>query len=401
MDLGQDLDSALSWLDEAGLRRRGRSIHRETGGIVRVDGRRLVDFSSNDYLGLAADPRLARAAGEALAAEGMGAGAARLISGTHPLHEQLEGELAKLAGTEAALLFANGYAANTGAIQALAGRGDVLYSDSLNHASLIDGCRLSRADVRVFAHRDLEMLEGLLVADRERGGRRWIVVEGVYSMDGDLFPLDRLVELARAHGARIYVDEAHALGVLGRGGRGARELMGVTGEVDVVMGTLGKAFGGFGAFVGGSTRLREWLLNRARSFVFSTAPPPALAAGGLEALQIARTETERARRLHRNVARLKSGLRTMGVSLPPEVPGHIAPVPTGVANEAVRQARALERRGYLVGCVRPPSVPDGGSRLRIGVSAAHTDEHVDGLLRALEETRTELTERATAGEGHG
>lgn len=352
---------------------------------MRVGGRPAVDFSSNDYLGLAVDPRLAEAAAVALRQAGTGAAAAPLISGHHPLHDELERALAACKGAEAALLFTSGWAANLGAIPALAGRGDAVYSDALNHASLIDGCRLSRAEPRIFPHADLDALEALLAADAGRFRRRLIVVDAVFSMDGDLFPLAALVRIARRYGAWTYVDDAHGTGVLGAEGRGAAERWGVEGEVDVVMGTLGKALGTAGAFVAGPAVLRDLLLNRARSFVFSTASPPALAAAALEALRIAHAEPWRRERLRANALRLREGLEQLGHPPPGEPDGHIVPVVIGPADATVRAGDQLRERGWLVGAVRPPTVPAGTSRLRITLSAAHTDEQVDGLLAALAE----------------
>lgn len=377
------LAAELAALAEAGLRRRPPAVEGRRGAAVRVDGRTAVDFSSNDYLGLAADPRLAEAAAAALRDAGTGAAAARLISGTHPMHEALEVDLARLKGTEAALLFPTGYAANTGAIPALVGRGDAVYSDALNHASLIDGCRLSRATSRVFPHLDLDALDAQLRADAGQFRRRLVVVDAVFSMDGDLFPLDRLVETARRHGAWSYVDDAHGTGVLGREGRGAAEHWGVEGALDVRMGTLGKALGTAGAFVAGSRTLREWLLNRARSFVFSTGTPPALAAATREALRIAAAEPWRRERVRENARRLRAGLAALGWSAPGEGDGHIIPVPVGDAAAVVAAGAALRARGFLVGAVRPPTVPAGTSRLRLTVTAAHTADDVDALLATL------------------
>ena len=385
--LDADLADRLAELERTGLRRTLRGVERGRGAEVRVDGRSAIDFSSNDYLGLAADPRIARAAAQALEEAGTGAGAARLISGNHPFHERLEREIAAFKGADAALLFPSGYAANTGAIPALAGRGDALYSDALNHASLIDGCRLSRAELRVFPHGDVDALHHMLRDDAGRFARRMIVVDGVFSMDGDLFPLDRLVELARTHDAWTYVDDAHGTGVLGPNGRGAAEHFGVEDAVDVRMGTLGKALGTAGAIIAGSGRLREWLLNRARPFVFTTGTPPALAAAAMEALRIVREEPWRRDRLRANARMLRNGLAALGHAAPGEADGHIVPVRTGEAERTMRIGHALRERGFLVGAVRPPTVPPGGSRLRITLTAAHTAEQVGALLDAL---RTEL-----------
>ncbi|MDF1503126.1 aminotransferase class I/II-fold pyridoxal phosphate-dependent enzyme, partial [Roseisolibacter sp. H3M3-2] len=299
---GATLDAALAdglaALDADGLRRTLRPLVRVAGATVRdADGRTLVDFASNDYLGLAADPRPATAAAEALAEGGVGAGAARLISGDHPSHHALERALAALKRAEDAVLFASGWAANAGAIPALAGRDDAIYADALNHASLIDGCRLSRATVRVFPHNDVDALAGLLAEDAGRFRRRWVVVEGVYSMDGDLCPLDRVTAVARAHGAFVFLDDAHATGVIGPDGRGSAAHWKVEGAVDATVGTLGKALGTTGAFVAGSAALAELLRHRARSFVFTTGTPPAMAAATLRALAVLHEEPGRRARV--------------------------------------------------------------------------------------------------------
>jgi 8-amino-7-oxononanoate synthase len=367
------LDSALgadlATLDRAGLRR-----------ALRVESPDAIDFSSNDYLGLASDPRLAAAVTEALRDGALGAGAARLISGNHPLHEALERDLAEFKKAEAALLFGSGYLANVGTIPALVGRRDVIYADALNHASLIDACRLSRAEVRTFPHLDLAGLAELLDGDRGRFRRRLIVVDGVFSMDGDLFPLCELVNIAQAYDAWTYVDDAHGTGVLGEHGRGSAEHWKIEGQIDVVMGTLGKAFGVAGAYVTGSRVLIDYLINRARAFVFTTAQPPALAAAASAALRIAQSEPELRARLRRNATRVRGALRVPG---PRE--GHIVPVVIGESDATMRVGAELRQRGILVGAVRPPTVPLGTSRLRITISAAHTEDDIDRLLSALRE----------------
>jgi 8-amino-7-oxononanoate synthase len=369
------IDSALAvdlaTLDRAGLRR-----------TLRVENRDAIDFSSNNYLGLASDPRLAAAVTKALQEGALGAGAARLISGNHPLHEALECELAAFKKAEAALLFGSGYLANVGAIPALVGRRDVIYADALNHASLIDACRLSRAEVRTFPHLDVAGLADMLDADRGRFRRRLIVVDGVFSMDGDLFPLCELTNVAQAYDAWTYVDDAHGTGVLGENGRGSAEHWKIEGQIDVTMGTLGKAFGVAGAYVAGSRVLIDYLLNRARAFVFTTAQPPALAAAASAALRIVQAEPELRVRLRRNAARVRSALRIPGAS-----DGHIVPVLIGESDATMRIGAELRERGILVGAVRPPTVPLGTSRLRITISAAHTDADIDRLLGALAEVR--------------
>jgi 8-amino-7-oxononanoate synthase len=360
-----------------------RTVERRSGVELLVDGKRVVDFSSNDYLGLAGDPRIGCAAARMLESGSTGAGAARLISGTHPIHVELERELAAFKGTEAALLFASGYAANTGAIPALVGRRDVIYADELNHASLIDGARLSRAEIRVFPHRDIASLRSMLRTDAGKFRRSMIVVDGVFSMDGDIFPLADLVPLAREFNSWTYVDDAHATGVLGARGRGSAEYCGVDGQIDVVMGTLGKALGTVGAFVCGSEVLVEYLLNRARAFVFTTASPPAFAAAAIEALRIAQAEPWRRERLLAIARRLRNALGHSGPMADGGPHHHIVPILLGGAERTSMVGRALYDAGYLVGAVRPPTVPMGQSRLRITVSALHESHHVDGLVAAI------------------
>jgi 8-amino-7-oxononanoate synthase len=383
-DADAELAAELAKLSEAGLRRQMFPVEAREGACVRVDGRTLVDFSSNDYLALAGDPRLAAAATSALADGPLGAAAARLISGTHPLHLALEQALATYKRTEAALLFGSGYLANVGAIPALVGPRDVIYADRLNHASLHDGCRLSRAEVRTFPHNDIAALADMLAADRGRFRRRLLVVDTVFSMDGDLSPLCELVPLARAYDAWTYVDDAHGTGVLGAGGRGAAEHWNVEGQVDIIMGTLGKALGTSGAFIAGSRTLIDYLTNRARSFIYTTATPPAIAAATIEAIRIATTEPERRTNLRAAARRLRAGLATLGHTTDGPADGHIVPVPIGDADDTVRIGAALRASGFLVGAVRPPTVPVGTSRLRLTVSAAHTPDQIDALLAALE-----------------
>lgn len=377
------LDEELRALEAAGLKRALRQAQQRRAGTVIFNGERVADFASNDYLGLAADPRVARAAWAVLQAEGTGAAAARLISGNHPIHETLEHTLARLKQVDFTLLYPSGYMANVGAIAALADHGDVIYSDALNHASLIDGCRLSRAQVRIFPHNDLEALSAMLEAERANFRRALIVVEGVFSMDGDMFPLDRLVPLARRHQAWTYVDDAHGTGVLGATGAGTIEHFGVDGQIDVVVGTLGKALGTVGAYVGGSQELVELLVSRSRSFIFTTGTPPAMAAATLEALRIAQVEGWRRDAVRERARRLRQRLREGGLDVPGDAEGHIVPVIIGDAKRTMELVANLRRRGFLVGAVRPPTVPPGTSRLRISLSAVHPMELVDALAASL------------------
>ena len=296
------IDDELAALEQQKLRRRLLTRDGPQSVRLRIDGRELINFGSNDYLGLAADPRLAHAAAEAIEHEGFGSGASPLITGHGAAHRRLEQRLAEFEGTEAALVFSSGFAANAGTIAALVGPGDVVYCDRKNHASLFDGCRLSRADVRVYPHADCARLASLL-AESQKYRRRLIVTDGLFSMDGDLAPLAELAELAARHDAMLLVDEAHATGVFGPNGRGVSEHLGVEDGVHVRVGTLSKALGSVGGFVAGSRSLIEWLVNRARPYVFSTAGPAATAAAALAALDIVRNEPERRRRLLGPIAR--------------------------------------------------------------------------------------------------
>ena len=348
--------------------------------MVRLGGRDLVNLCSNDYLGLAADPRVRQAAVEAVARYGAGAGAARLVVGDLDLHHALEARLARMKGTESALLFSSGYHVNAGVVGALVGPGDAVFSDAWNHASIIDGCRLSRAEVHVYPHGDVAGLASLLAASRAR--RRLVVTDAVFGMDGDAAPLREIVGLCNRHEAMLYLDEAHSTGVLGESGSGLAEALGVTGEVDVLMGTLGKALGSFGAFVAGSRMLTDWLTSRARTFVFTTALPPASCAAALAALEVLEGEPERRARLDALSARMKDGLTALGFPMR-RVVAPIFPVVLGEERRALEASRRLRERGFLVKAIRPPTVPPGTSRLRVSLTASHTPEQVDGFLAAL------------------
>jgi 8-amino-7-oxononanoate synthase len=381
--MNEALELDMQALQAAGLRRALQPVRQRRAGTVQLGHDRIADFASNDYLGLAADPRIARAACAVLQAEGTGAGAARLISGHHPVHEALEREIAAFKQCERALLFPAGYMANIGAIPALAGDGDVIYTDALNHASIIDACRLSRATKRIFPHCDLDALRRMLDADRGNFRRSLLVVEGVFSMDGDTFPLDELVAIARVYGAWTYVDDAHGTGILGVTGRGTPEHYGVTEEIDVVVGTLGKSFGTMGAYVAGSKALIDYLISAARAFIFTTGTPPAMAAATLESLHIVRAEPWRRDAVRDRARQLRERLRDGGRAVNGAPEGHIIPIVVGDAAVTMAVVRDLRQRGYLVGGVRPPTVPVGTSRLRVSVSALHPPELVDAFAASL------------------
>jgi 8-amino-7-oxononanoate synthase len=377
------LSSELAALRERDLERQLRVLTGRRGAVVHTERGPAVDFSSNDYLGLASDPRLMGDASIAATRTGSGAAASRLISGNTAEHEKLDGALADFFGTEAALSFSTGYAANTGIIPALVGREDVVFSDELNHASLIDGCRLSRATIHVYPHADTNALADLLARERAKHRRALIVTDGMFSMDGDTAPLAEIVVLARHHDAWTYVDDAHAVGVTGQNGRGTVEELALDGHIDIWVGTLGKAFGAAGAFVVGSHVLREFLINRARSFIFSTGPMPSQVAAARGALAIVQREPELRRRLHDNCRYLRLGLATHHVHASGEAESHIVPIVIGDAATTMVVGRSLAEHGFLVGAVRPPTVAPGTSRLRITVSAAHTHEQIDAFVNVL------------------
>jgi 8-amino-7-oxononanoate synthase len=378
------LKDELLWLSEQGLERKRRTVLRRPGGRCVVDGRELCDFASNDYLGLSQHPVVIEAARSAAAECGAGSGGSALVVGRSPWHERLEERLARFEGQEAALLFPTGFAANVGTITALVERGDLVCSDRLNHASLIDGCRLTGAEIYVYDRDRLDRLDARLLSAQD-ARRKLIVTDGVFSMDGVLAPLRELCELATKHGAMLLVDEAHGTGVFGRHGRGVCEELEVEDKVPVRVGTLSKAIGSIGGFVTGSRLLIDVLFNRARTQIFSTAAPPSACAAACAALDIIEAEPERrekllalSRQLRIQIAESDVGLDTVAGGT-----GPIVPILERRPEYAVSSARTLEESGFLVGTMRPPSVPPGTSRLRIGVTAAHSEEDIHSLLVAL------------------
>jgi 8-amino-7-oxononanoate synthase len=375
------IDDELAELAERGLRRQLATHVGPQQVRLHVAGRDLVNFGSNDYLGLAADCRLSKAAARAAETEGWGAGASPLITGRAAAHGQLEERLAEFEGTEAALVFSSGYAANVGAIAALAARGDAIYSDDKNHASMIDGARLSRADVHVFPHRDVRALEAMLRSDSAYR-RRLIITESVFSMDGDFAPLAELADLAERFDCMLLVDEAHATGVFGGQGRGLAEELGIEERVAVRVGTLSKALGSAGGFVCGSRAPVEWLINRARSYVFSTALPPAVCAASMAAIEVVDREPQRRVELRRRAAALRDTLRSEGWNLA-NSESQIIPLQVGDVDAAMRLSASLFEQGILAPAIRPPSVPPGESLVRISLSQAHTGEMVERLVAAL------------------
>ncbi len=386
----EKLTDELAEIDSADLRRTVREVASAQGARVRLEGREVLNFSSNDYLGLANHPALKEVAVEVIKKFGAGAGAARLISGSQSPHHDLENALASFKGTEAALAFSSGYAAALGTIPALVGTGDVVVLDKLVHASLVDAAKLSGAKLRVCKHNDLADLARILEWATGPGARTLVVAESVYSMDGDLAPLLNLVELKEQHGAWLMLDEAHATGLYGKGRRGVAEEFSVAKRVEVQMGTLGKALGAAGGYICGSNELVDLLRHRARSFVFSTAPMPAQAAAaraGIEVTQSAEGE-ERRTRLWSLVDELKNGLIARGWKLP-VVQSAILPLMVGAEAEAVALSERLLEAGVFVPAIRYSTVARGAARLRITVSAAHSSEDIKNLLEILGEVKSD------------
>jgi 8-amino-7-oxononanoate synthase len=375
-----EIHERLEELRDAGLYRRMRMVSGPQGPRVLLDGKEVLLLCSNNYLGLADHPRVRTAAAQAAMRYGAGSGASRLVSGNMTLHRRLEERLADFKEAERCVLFGSGYLANMGVIQALAREGDVVFSDALNHASIIDGCRLARAETFVYRHLDTEHLEWGL---REAGGRgSLIITDGVFSMDGDLAPLATIVELARRYDTRVMVDEAHATGVLGPGGRGSVAAAGLQGEVDVIVGTLGKALGSYGAYVCCDAAMKRYLVNTARTLIFSTGPAPPVAAAALAALEILVEQPRRVERLARNASTLRSALATEGFDVP-EGMTPIVPLVVGDAATAMALSERALGAGVFAQAIRPPTVPDGTSRLRLAAMATHNTTELHWAARKL------------------
>ncbi|WP_305908507.1 8-amino-7-oxononanoate synthase [Methylomarinum sp. Ch1-1] len=370
----------LAQLKEQGLYRRRRVIEGAQGIEVWVDGERLINFSSNDYLGLANHPAVVSALKNGAERYGVGSGSAHLICGHSSAHHALEEELADFTGRRRALLFSTGYMANIGVISALVGRSDKVLEDRLNHASLLDGGLLSRAQFQRYRHADSADLEDKLSGSSRR---QLIVTDGVFSMDGDLAPLPAMAKLAEEHQATLMVDDAHGIGVLGDHGAGVLQHFGLSQQqVPVLMGTLGKGLGTFGAFVAGSEDLIELLIQQARSYVFTTAMPAAVAEATRASLKIVRTEPWRREKLQMLSQRFREGASQLGWRLLDSASA-IQPILIGDSRQTIAASEALLRQGYWVGAIRPPTVPQGQARLRVTFSANHQQQHVDGLLTAL------------------
>jgi 8-amino-7-oxononanoate synthase len=361
-----DVAERLEELRDRGLYRQLRLVSGPQGPRVLLGGRPVLLLCSNNYLGLADHPTVRRAAAEAALRGGAGAGASRLVSGNMEPHRQLESRLAEFKGYESALLFGSGYLANSGVIAALAGDGEVVFSDELNHASIVDGCRLSRAETFVYRHGDLEHLAWGL---EQAGGRGSLIVsDGVFSMDGDVAPLPQLLELARRHDCRLMIDEAHATGAIGPSGRGSVAAAGLSDEVDVVVGTLGKALGSYGAYACANAETIDYLVNSARPFIFSTAPPPPSVAAATAALEL--VSPHRVERLQANASRFRAALAAEGLD-PGRSQSQIVPIEVGEAEIAMDLCERVLERGVFAQGIRPPTVPEGSSRLRFTVMASH------------------------------
>lgn len=370
----------MEWLQSYLLAVRQKNLYRQTIAYepvdathIRLDGKICLMLAANNYLGLTHHPRVRQAAMEAIARYGTGSGGARLTTGTHPCYSSLEARLAAFKGTEAALVFNTGYMANIGTISALTGRNDVIFSDELNHASIIDGCRLSKARTVIFRHSNLEHLEQCL-AETACSGQRLIVVDGVFSMDGDIAPLQEIVKLAKTYQALTMVDDAHATGILGQG-RGTAAHFGLEGQIDIQLGTLSKALAAEGGYVAGSRQLIEYLVNAARSFIFSTALAPATVAAALAALEVIASQPGLMEKLSQNSRFMRSRLSAAGLQVTDGITP-IIPVIVGNAGIAIKLAEEMRQAGLIMTAIRPPTVPKGQSRLRITVSAAHNQDEL-------------------------
>ena len=375
------LRDALEQWDEQHLRRRLRVRSGPQQPTLTYGEKTFTNFGANDYLNLANDPRIAEAVRRAVDRQGWGSGASPLISGHTEQHESLAHALAEFEQTEAALLFTSGFAANAGTIPALVGRDDTIFADQKNHASLIDGCRLSGAAISIYRHGDADHLESLLQQSTNRG-KRLIVTDSLFSMDGDFAPLKQIALLRERFDCMLLIDEAHATGVFGESGRGVAERMGVESCIDIKIGTLSKALAGCGGFVCGEQRLMDWLTNRARSYVFSTSPPAAAVAAANAALEIVKQEPERRTLLLERARALRDAVRELGFHTG-ETISQIIPLRIGSADRVMHFAEQLMEAGFFVPAIRPPSVPEGECLLRISLSYGHDESTISHLIDAL------------------
>jgi glycine C-acetyltransferase len=384
------LKEQLGELEAAGLAIHPRTLEARQGARARFDGKDVINLASNNYLGLAAHPRVSAAASEAAASLGAGSGAVRTIAGTMSLHRELERRFAEFKGAESALMFQSGFTSNAGTVAAILSKEDVIVSDELNHASIIDGARLSRAEIRVFPHKDAEAAGRLLEETASPGRRQLLITDGVFSMDGDIAPLPDLVEVANEHGAIMMIDDAHASGVLGEGGKGTVSHFGLDpADVDIQVGTLSKAIGVLGGFIAGPSHLIEWLVNRGRPFLFSTSAPPAVAAGCLAALDVLHDEPDRLTRLWERTRMFKEGLHSLGFDTGmSETP--ITPVIAGEAPKAQELSRLLWEEGVFTPAVVFPTVAKDRARVRTIVTADHTEDDLGEALEAFERVGRKL-----------
>lgn len=377
----KDLNVLLNKQKQDNRYRQREIVTSAQGPIVQIDGKSYLNFSSNDYLGLANDPVIVEALCTGASHFGVGSGAAHLITGHSSIHHDLEQALAEHTGRSSALLFSTGYMANIGVITALCGRDDLVIEDRLNHASLIDGGLFSNAGFKRYAHGDMCALDSILKHSTAK--QRLIVTDGVFSMDGDIAPLAEIMSLSKTHNADVLVDDAHGMGVLGKHGAGVCETLSLSeNDQPILMATLGKAFGVFGAFVAGSHALIEWLIQQARTYVYTTAIPPAIAAASLASLKIIQTQPERREHLNDLIDQFRKGAESLGLQLmPSRTP--IQPIIVGEESRALLWSEALRKQGLLVKAIRPPTVPNGTSRLRVTLSASHSRQDVQQLLSSL------------------
>ncbi|MGH7900465.1 MAG: 8-amino-7-oxononanoate synthase [Thermodesulfobacteriota bacterium] len=381
------MQDPLSWIDVELKRIKDKDLFRiltelQTGQSpeIKIDGKNYILLSSNSYLGLSVDPKVKKAAQEAVEKYGTGSGGSRLVSGSTDLHRNLEERISKFKKTEAAILFSTGYLANVGTISSLVGPGDVIYSDELNHASIIDGCRLSKAEIKIYKHCDTDHLNHILSKDNLKS-KKLIVTDTVFSMDGDLVPLPGIVELAEKYDCMLMIDEAHATGVLGKRGSGATEYFGVEDRVPIVMGTLSKAVGSLGGYIAGCQKLIDFVRNRVRSYIFDTSLPASSLAASLAAIDIIEFEPERRAHLWRLIKKFKSSLEKIGLTVLPSYSA-VIPVLIGDAKPALDFSLRLRENGVYTPAVRPPSVPPGKCRIRATLMAIHTEDHIERALGA-------------------
>ena len=382
------IDDELAQLKRDGLYRELKIIEGGQGARVRIGGREVILLSSNNYLGLASHPEIKKAAVSAIEKYGCGSGASRLISGSMELHKELEEKIASFKKTESAILFNSGYTANLGVISSICGRGDVIFCDKLNHASIIDGCLLSGAELKRYPHKDIDALERFL---KKSSGfkKKLIVTDGIFSMDGDIAPLKEIVHLSKRYSAILMVDDAHATGVLGKNGRGTDEYFGLDNSIDIIMGTLSKAIGSFGGFVTGRKKLIEFLVNRARSFIYTTSLPPSVVASSIAAIDIIEKGHDLRDLLWKNVSYLKEELKNIGFDIMGSE-SQIIPVFVGDTHRVVEMSQMLLKEGVFVQGIRPPTVPKGKSRLRVTVMATHSKADLDAALKLFKKTGKKL-----------